>query len=50
MRKVPYMLILGRKEAETRTVSVRGRDGAEMKGVSPAEFIERIREENTSRR
>ncbi len=35
MRKVPYMLILGRKEAETRTISVRGRDGAEMKGVSP---------------
>ena len=50
MRKVPYMLILGRKEAETRTISVRGRDGAEMKGVSAAEFIERAREENTSRR
>ena len=50
MRKIPYMLILGKKEAETRSVSVRGRDGAEMKGVSPAEFIERIKEENTSRR
>jgi threonyl-tRNA synthetase len=50
MRKVPYMLILGRKEAETRTISVRGRDGAEMKGVSAAEFIERAKEENTSRR
>jgi threonyl-tRNA synthetase len=50
MRKIPYMLILGRKEVETRTISVRGRDGAEMKGVSPADLIERVREENTSRR
>jgi threonyl-tRNA synthetase len=50
LRKVPYMLILGKKEAETAAVSVRGRDGAEMKGVSPAEFIERIKQENTSRR
>ena len=50
MRKVPYMLILGKKETETRTISVRGRDGAEMKGVSAAEFIERVRQENTSRR
>ena len=43
MRKVPYMLILGRKEVETRTISVRGRDGAEMKGVTAAEFIERAK-------
>ena len=50
MRKVPYMLILGKKEAESRTLSVRGRDGAEMKGVSPAEFIETMKQENTSRR
>ncbi len=50
MRKVPYMIILGKKEAESRALSVRGRDGAEMKGVSPAEFIERLKQENTSRR
>jgi len=50
MRKVPYMLILGRKEAETRTISSGAATGAEMKGVSAAEFIERAREENTSRR
>jgi threonyl-tRNA synthetase len=50
MRKIPYLIILGKKEAETRTISVRSRDGAETKGVAPAEFVERVKEENTRRR
>lgn len=50
MRKIPYLIILGKKEAETETISVRGRDGAEMKGVTPVDFIEKLKEEITYRR
>jgi threonyl-tRNA synthetase len=50
MKKVPYLIIIGKKEVENRTISVRGRDGAEMKGVSPADFIDKMREEITNRR
>jgi len=50
MRKIPYLVILGKKEAETETVSVRGRDGAEMKGVTPVDFIEKLKDENIHRR
>jgi threonyl-tRNA synthetase len=50
MRKIPYLLIVGKKEVETGTLSVRGRDGAETKGVTPADFIHKVTEENNSRR
>ena len=50
MRKIPYLIITGKKEVETRTISVRSRDGAEAKGVAPLEFAERVKEENTRRR
>ena len=32
--KIPYMIIVGDKEAESRTVSLRLRDGSEHKGLS----------------
>jgi threonyl-tRNA synthetase len=50
LRKVPYLVILGKKEVETDTISVRSRDGSETKGVAPVDFIEKVREENTYRR
>ena len=50
LRKIPYLVVLGRKEVESRTISVRGRDGAEIKGVTPAEFASKVKEENTYRR
>ena len=50
LRKIPYLVVLGRKEVESRTISVRGRDGAEMKGVTPADFASKVKEENTYRR
>jgi threonyl-tRNA synthetase len=40
MRQVPYMLVLGEKEAEAGTVSVRTRDGKQLNGVPLADFIE----------
>jgi threonyl-tRNA synthetase len=50
IRKIPYLIIIGKKEVEARTISVRSRDGEEMKGVAPSEFAERMKEENTHRR
>ena len=50
MRRIPYMIIVGQKERESRTLSIRGRDGSEMKGITPGEFIEKLKEENTYRR
>ena len=34
LMKVPYMIIVGDKEAESRTVSLRLRDGSEHKGLT----------------
>lgn len=50
MRKIPYLIIIGKNEVENRTISVRSRDGEETKGVTPSEFAERVKEENTRRR
>jgi threonyl-tRNA synthetase len=50
MRKIPYLIIVGKKEVESGTLSVRGRDGTETKGVTPADFIHKVTEENNSRR
>lgn len=48
MEKVPYMLIVGREEIESGTVSVRDRDGQEEKGVVLADWIvERKNDEKT---
>ncbi len=44
LEKVPYMLIVGDKEKESGTVSVRDRDGTEKRGVKLEEFYSSIRE------
>jgi threonyl-tRNA synthetase len=50
LRKVPYMVISGRKEMEAKTITVRVRDGEELKDVRLEEFINRVKEDNTFRR
>jgi threonyl-tRNA synthetase len=50
VRKIPYMVIVGKKEMEAGVVSVRVRDGEELKNIEVSDFINRIREENISRR
>lgn len=40
--KVPYMLIVGKQEAEANTVSLRLRSGEEYKGMAANEFIEKL--------
>jgi len=45
LEKVPYMLIIGEKEVETGTVSVRSRRAGDLGQVTKEEFITNITEE-----
>lgn len=45
MQKIPYMLIIGDKEVETKTVSERGRSGKDYGQQPLSEFIKNIRNE-----
>ena len=47
--KVPYMLVVGEREAAAGTVSLRKRDGSRQNGLSLAEFDSLIREKIASR-
>ncbi len=43
--KIPYMLIVGEKEKETGTVTVRQQDGKNLPPMTVTEFIEKVNEE-----
>ena len=49
MQKIPYMLILGGKEAEAGTVSVRHRAKGDLGPRPLDEFLSDLREEADSR-
>jgi threonyl-tRNA synthetase len=49
-QKVPYMLVLGDREVEARTVAIRNRAGEQENGVAWDAFIERLVEETAARR
>ena len=49
-QKVPYMLILGDREVEARTASVRRRDGSQEQGVAWADLASRLGEEVREKR
>lgn len=49
-RKVPYMLVVGAKEAETGTVAVRLRDGTDLGAMPLADFIARVKGEVDGRK
>ena len=40
MQKIPYMLVVGDKEAEAQAVAVRLRSGEDLKAIPLAQFIE----------
>ena len=48
--RVPYMLIIGAKEVEDGTVSVRNRDTDETTVMTVDELISKLREEISERR
>ncbi len=45
MEKIPYMLIVGQKEAEEGTVSVRSRDEGDLGSRGLEDFVKRVEEE-----
>ena len=45
LEKVPYMLILGDKEADTGTVAVRHREDGDRGSVSLVDFVEEVRDQ-----
>ncbi len=49
MQKLPYMLVVGDKEAESGTVSVRTRGGVDLGAMPVDEFIAKIKEEIKTR-
>jgi len=46
LEKVPYMLIVGDKEMESSTISVRDRSGGEERGLKIGTFMNRVRSEH----
>ena len=49
LQKPPYMLVIGDKEAEAQTVSVRHRKAGDLGTMSTVDFIDRVHEEVASR-
>ena len=47
LEKVPYVLVVGQREAEAKTVTVRKRHVKEQLNLAAADFIERLKEEIT---
>jgi len=45
IERIPYLLILGRKEMERKTVSVRRRGGEDLGEMALPEFIKRLKKE-----
>ena len=45
MQKIPYMLVIGDRDVENGTVSVRTRKGEDLGAMSPEDFIAKILEE-----
>jgi len=41
-RKIPYMLVVGQREAEEGTVSIRLRDGSQLPAMKVAEFADYV--------
>ena len=46
VQKIPYMVVMGDREAADRTLAPRLRDGTELKGISLEAFIQRLKEES----
>lgn len=49
LKKIPYMLVVGKNEAEAGTVAVRKRAGGEQEVVSVDAFLERVQQEMRTR-
>lgn len=46
LKKIPYMLVLGEKEAKNKTIAVRSRERGDLGTIEPEKLIDRFREES----
>ena len=49
MQRVPYTLVIGAKEAQEKTLTVRLRDGKNINGLALSDVIAKLKEEADSR-
>ncbi len=49
LQKVPYMIIIGEKEMNSGTISVRSRDHGELGSQNVEEFIQKVKEEDKNK-
>ena len=49
LQRIPYLLVVGDREVEQGSVSVRTREGKDLGSMSPEQFAERVLEENRRR-
>ena len=45
LQKIPYMLVVGDREAEAQAVAVRTRAGEDLKSMPVFQFIDRLQDE-----
>jgi threonyl-tRNA synthetase len=50
LQRIPYMLVVGKKEEESKSVAVRTRAGEQKFGVKVEDFVSTIREDVAARR
>ncbi len=50
LEKIPYLLVVGDKEIETKSVNVRERHKKETSTVPIEQFIEKIKKENEEKK
>ena len=48
--KVPYLIIVGDEEENTKTISIRGRGYENKSGLNLSDFIERLEDEIKTRK
>jgi threonyl-tRNA synthetase len=49
MQRVPYLLIIGDKEVESRTVSIRTQKGQDLGALALPDLLQKLTEESVSR-
>ncbi|WP_424244772.1 threonyl-tRNA synthetase [Elusimicrobium posterum] len=49
LEKIPYSVIIGAKEAENKQLTLRVRSGKNLEAINPADFIEKLKEEISTR-
>ena len=48
LQRVPYMIVLGDREVEQRTLAVRSRDGEDLGTMVLSDFVSKLQEESKS--